>query len=378
GDDVTGFESHGDVISENLVTGNYPGRARNGAEMRMDIETAFSYSPCKPKVNLHSMYGEPGTTPRSDVTVEDFQSWVDWAKANGFGMDFNVSFFTHPMMNNGFSIAALDKKTRDYWIKAGIGGREIANEIGKQLGEVCINNIWVPDGLKDLPANRFRYRSYLEESLDEILEKKYDKTNMRDVLEGKLFAIGVETFTVGSHEFYLGYAAKNGIGVCMDTGHYHPTESIVDKISSVYNFVDTLLLHISRGIRWDSDHVLIQGDDLTAIMNEIVRGNLYSGGKMFMGLDYFDASVNRVAAWTIGLRSAGKALISALCEPFELLDRAELDGDFTFRLALIDECKNLPINDVWNYLCYKNKKPVGTEWIEQLKKYENDVQKARI
>jgi L-rhamnose isomerase len=377
GDDVTGFEKNGDVVSENLVTGKYPGRARNAAEMRMDIETAFSYSPCKPRVNLHSMYGEPGTTQRGEVTVDDFKGWLDWAKEKQYALDFNVSFFTHPMMNNGFSIASLDKKTRDYWIKAGINGREIANEFGKQLGQTCINDIWVPDGLKDLPANRFRYRGYLKESLDAILDKKYDKKNMRDVLEGKLFAIGVETFTVGSHEFYLGYAAKNGVGVCMDTGHYHPTESIVDKISSVYDFVDTLLLHISRGVRWDSDHVVLQGDDLSGIMQEIVRGNLYQEDKMYMGLDYFDGSINRVAAWTIGLRAAGKALISALCEPFSLLDKAELDGDFTLRLALIDEFKNLPISDVWNYLCYINKKPVGTEWIDLLKEYETTVQSGR-
>lgn len=377
GDDVIGFENHGEVVSENLVTGNYPGRARNGDEMRMDIDKAFSFSPCKPRVNLHSMYGEPGTTPRCDLTIEDFQKWLDWAKANKYAVDFNVSFFTHPMMNNGFSISSLDKKTRDYWVKAGIGGREIANEFSKQLGEVCVNNIWVPDGLKDLPANRFRYRGYLEESLDMILDKQYDKNNVRDVLEGKLFAIGVESFTVGSHEFYLGYAAKKGIGVCMDTGHYHPTESVVDKISSVYNFVDTLLLHISRGVRWDSDHVLLQGDDLSGIMNEVVRGELYNSDKLYMGLDYFDASVNRVAAWTIGLRAAGKALISALCEPFELLDKAEMDGDFTLRLALNDEFKNLPINDVWNYLCYKNNKPVGTDWINELKIYEENILNKR-
>lgn len=377
GDDVTGFEKNGDVVSQNLVTGNYPGRARNGKELRTDIETAFSFSPVKPRVNIHSMYGEPGTTPRNKLTVEDFRLWIDWAKKNKYAIDFNVSFFTHPMMNNGFSLACHDKKTRDFWIEAGKGGRQIANDIGKELGETCINDIWIPDGLKDLPANRYAYRQYLTDSLDQMLETKYDRKNMRDVLEGKLFAIGVETFTVGSHEFYLGYAAKKGTGVCMDTGHYHPTESIVDKISSVYNFIDTLLLHISRGVRWDSDHVLLQGDDLSGIMQEVVRGELYKGDKLFMGLDYFDASINRVAAWTIGLRAAGKALLSALLEPFALLNKAEADGDFTLRLALTDEFKNLPANAVWDYICLKNNKPIGTEWIEQMKKYEAEVMLKR-
>ncbi len=372
GDDVMGFEKT-DAVSQNLVTGNYPGRARNGEEMRADIDKAFSYSPVAPRVNLHSMYGEPGTTSREKVTTEDFRKWIDWAKKNDYALDFNCSFFTHPMMNNGFSLASPDKKTRDFWIEAGKGAREIANDMAKETGKTCTNNIWVPDGLKDIPANRFAYRSYLEDSLDQILEKKYDKKNVRDVLEGKLFAIGVECFTVGSHEFYLAYAATHGIGVCMDTGHYHPTESIIDKISSVYNFIDTLLLHISRGVRWDSDHVLLQGDDLTGIMQEVKRGNLYNSDKLFMGLDFFDASINRVAAWTIGLRAAGKALITALLEPTDMLFKAEENEDFTLRLALLDEFKNLPINAVWDYICVKKGVPVGTDWIDDLKKYEQDV-----
>lgn len=377
GDDVTGFEKMGDVTSQNLVTGNYPGRARTADELRGDIDTVFSLAPGGYKVNLHSMYAEPGTTDRNKVTAEDFRNWITWAKKNGFGLDFNASFFTHPEMNNGFSLASLNKKTRDYWIEAGKGARAISNDMGKELNQICVNNIWIPDGLKDLPANRFKYRSYLEDALDEILEKPYSKEYTRDVLEGKLFAIGVETFTVGSHEFYLGYAAKKGIGVCMDTGHYHPTESIVDKISSVYRFVDTLLLHISRGIRWDSDHVLIQGDDLTGIMQEVKRGGLYKGNKLFMGLDYFDASINRVAAWVIGMRAAGKSLLTALLEPSELLFKAEEDGDFTLRLALTDEFKNLPANAVWDYACLTQNKPVGTEWIDALKAYETNVMLKR-
>ena len=377
GDDVVGFEKHEGVHSENLVTGNYPGRARNGDEMRMDIDTAFSFSPTKPRVNLHSMYGEPGTTERNLQTTEDFRGWIDWAKSRGYALDFNVSFFTHPRMLDGCSLASPDKATREYWIKAGKSGRAIANDIGRELGEVCINNIWVPDGTKDIPADRFAYRQRLADSLDEILSVSYDKANVRDVLEGKLFGIGTECFTVGSHEFYIAYAATHGIGVCMDTGHYHPTESIVDKISSVYPYIDTLLLHISRGVRWDSDHVLLQGDDLSAIMQQVVRGHLYDSGKVFMGLDYFDATVNRVAAWAIGLRAAGKALLDALIEPYPLLQKAEIDGDLTARLALLDEFRNLPSNAVWDYLCYTRGVPVGTEWIDQLKAYEANVQSKR-
>lgn len=376
GDDVRGFESLGDVASQNLVTGNYFGAARTADELRCDIEEAFSMSPCKHRVNLHSIYAEPKKpTPRNELTAEDFRNWIDWAKQNKYGLDFNASFFTHPMMVDGFSLASRRKDVRDYWIKAGKGSREISDAIGKELGVTCVNNIWIPDGLKDIPANRMKYREYLKDSLDQIFEAKFDKKNEIDVLEGKLFGIGIESFTVGSHEFYLAYAAKNNVGVCMDTGHYHPTETVVDKISSVALLVDDLLLHISRGIRWDSDHVLIQGDDLTNLMLELKRGGLFH--KIGMGLDYFDASINRVAAWVIGLRAAGKAILTALLEPSNLLEDAEEKGDFTSRLALMEEFKNLPINAVWEMLCLKTGKPVNTEWLTHLKKYESDVQSKR-
>lgn len=376
GDDVKGFEDQGDVVSQNLVTGNYKGAARNGTELRQDIDKAFSMSPCKHRVNLHSMYAEsPVKTERNALKFADFEKWAVWAKENGYGVDFNASFFTHPMMKNGFSLASPEKEVRDYWIKAGIGAREISNEFGKYLGTPCINNIWIPDGLKDIPANRFKYREWLTDSLDQILNVKYDAKNMKDVLEGKLFGIGTESFVVGSHEFYLGYAAKHGCGVCMDTGHYHPTETVVDKLSAITMSLDYALLHISRGIRWDSDHVLIQGDDLSNLMFEMKRGNLFD--KVGMGLDYFDASINRVAAWTIGLRAFGKALLGALLEPSQMLFDAEAQEDFTTRLALIDEFKNLPINAVWDMLCLKQNIPVSTEWIDELKNYENTVQSKR-
>lgn len=376
GDDVKGFEGGESVASQNLVTGNFKGAARNGAELRQDIDKAFDFSPCTHRVNLHSIYAEPKTkTDRNEVKYDDFEHWVLWAKKNGYGVDFNASFFTHPMMKNGFSLASLDKNVRDYWIEAGIGAREISDKIGKELQNPCINNVWIPDGLKDIPANRLLFREHLKDSLDQIFEKKYSKENMTDVLEGKLFGIGTESFVVGSHEFYLAYAAKNNIGVCMDTGHYHPTESVVDKLSAVSLFLDDILLHISRGIRWDSDHVLIQGDDLTALMLELKRGNLF--GKIKMGLDYFDASINRVGAWGIGLRAAGKTLLTALLEPTELIFDAEQNEDYTSRLALMEEFKNLPINAVWDMLCLKNNVPIGIEWIGELKKYEQEVQNNR-
>ncbi|MDR1892313.1 MAG: L-rhamnose isomerase [Oscillospiraceae bacterium] len=372
GDDIKGFEDLGDVQSQNVVTGNYPGAARNGEELRADIEKAFSLSPCKHRVNLHSVYAEPQKpTPRNEVAPEDFRKWIDWAKQNDLGLDFNASFFAHPMMVEGFSLSSRRKDVRDYWIKAGKGAREIAAAIGKELGVSSWNDIWIPDGLKDIPANRLLYREYLKDSLDRIFEDKYPHEHLIDVMEGKLFGIGVESFTVGSHEFYLAYAAKNGVGVCMDTGHYHPTESVVDKLSAASLFVDDILLHISRGVRWDSDHVLIQSDELTGLMQELKRGNLF--GKVAIGLDYFDATINRVAAWVIGLRAAGKALLTALLEPTSLLEKAEASGDFTSRLALSEEFKNLPQSAVWDYLCVEKGVPVSTEWLDEVKKYETDV-----
>lgn len=378
GDDVRGFEDLPAVESQNLVTGSYPGAARNGDELRRDIETAFSLSPLKPRVNLHSMYAEK-RRPRNDLTIDDFSNWVAWAKEKGYGLDFNASFFTHPMMNNGFSLACLDKSTRDYWIEAGIDSREISAAIGKALNDKCYNNIWIPDGLKDIPANRFRYRELLADSLDKIFAKKYtaeEEQHAADVLEGKLFAIGVESFTVGSHEFYEGYAVKNGVGVCLDTGHFHPTESVADKLSAYTPFVKDVLLHISRGIRWDSDHAVIQNDEIYGIMQEMRRGKLY--GRVPMGLDYFDASINRVAAWVIGLRAAAKAILCSLLEPFHLIDKAELEGDFTARLALMDEFKNLPANAVWNYLLMSRNIPIGRAALTAVKDYEKNVLSKRV
>ena len=377
GDDVKGFEVHEKgLASQNTVTGNYPGAARNAVELRADIEKVFSLSPCTHRVNIHSIYAEPvGKKDRSEYTAEDFANWIEWAKKFGIGLDFNPTVFDHPMMVDGMSLSSRRRDVRDYWVKVVKGSREIAEVMGRETGKRCYNNIWIPDGMKDIPANRMIYRENLKESLDRIFEDKHDPKYECSCLEGKLFAVGLETFTVGSHEFYLSYAAKNGTGICLDTGHYHPTETITDKLSSVILQVPDVLLHVSRGVRWDSDHVVIQGDDLTALMTEIKRADLFS--KVAIGLDFFDASINRVAAWTIGVRAAGKAMLTALLEPSHLIEKAEAEGDFTSRLALLEEIKNLPANAVWDKICADRDVPVLDEWLDEVKKYESDVQSLR-
>ena len=372
-DDVVGFEDVEGLHNENVVTGNYPGKARNGDDMREDLEMVLRCCPAKPKLNLHTLYAEPAVKKgRNELDTEDFRRWINWAKEHSCGIDMNVSYFTHPNMENGFSLSSPNKAIRDFWVECGKGSRKISADIGKELGVVCVNNLWIPDGMKDMPADRFSFRANLIESLDSIFEDKYDKAHTRDVLEGKLFGIGIEAFTVGSHDFYLGYAASHGIGVCLDTGHYLPTETIIDKLSAVHPFVDCIQLHLSRGIRWDSDHTLTLSDELIDIMHEMKRGELYDKN-VYFGLDFFDATINRVAEWIIGMRSAGKALLIALLEPTELIKKAEADVDYTLRLSLMEEFKNLPYNDVWDFVCASSDSGVGTEWIDRVKKYEADV-----
>lgn len=376
-DDVRGFEGSEGIHSENVVTGNYPGRATNGDQMRQDYEMAFKYSPAKHKVNLHCMYAEPKhAKERCDLDTEDFRTWIDWCKANGYGMDFNVSYFTHRMMKDGCSLASPDKAVRDYWIKCGIGGRKIAADIGRELGQLCVNNTWVPDGTKDLPADRAAWRARLTESLNIILEKPYDRKHMCDTLEGKVFGIGSEAFVVGSHDYYLAYAIKNGVGVTIDTGHYHPQESAADKITAVYPFLDYVLLHLTRGVRWDSDHVLIQDDPLRDMLLEIKRADLL-GKNIGIGLDFFDATINRTAAWIIGLRALGKTMLAAILEPSHLLKQAEENDDKTGRLAMMDEFRDLPSNAVWDYLCLTTGKGVGLTWLDDVRRYEKEVQSKR-
>jgi len=375
GDDIRGFEEK-TTKSENVVTGNYPYAARNAAELRADIEKVYSLSPSKHKLNLHSVYAENTHTDRDAYDISAFSGWIDWAKKNKVGLDYNPSFFAHPMMDNGMSLASPKKDVREFWIRHGQSSREIAYGLGKALGETCVCNLWIPDGLKDDPADRLYYRRLLTDSLDKVFEKKYDKKYLVDTLEGKLFGIGTECFVVGSYDYYLAYALKHNVGICLDSGHFHPTENIADKFSALNDFVDDILLHISRGVRWDSDHVVTYGDMLTSIMTEAKRAGML--GKLHIGLDYFDASVNRIFAWAIGLRNADRALLNALLEPTDLIKKAETDGDFGLRLALSEEAKALPSSAVWDYLCISREIPVGEDWINEVKDYEKNVLGKRI
>lgn len=375
GDDIRGFEEK-TTKSENVVTGNYPYAARNAAELRADIEKVYSLSPSSHKLNLHSVYAENTRTDRDGYDIADFAGWIDWAKKTGVGLDYNPSFFAHPMMDNGMSLASPKKDVRDFWIRHGQASREIAYGLGKALGETCVCNLWIPDGLKDDPADRLYYRRLLTDSLDKVFEKKYDKKYLVDTLEGKLFGIGTECFVVGSYDYYLAYAIKNNVGICLDSGHFHPTENIADKFSALADFTDDILLHISRGVRWDSDHVVTYGDMLTSIMTEAKRADML--GRLHIGLDYFDASINRIFAWAIGLRNADRALLTALLEPTELIKKTERDGDFGLRLALSEEAKALPSSAVWDYLCLSRGIPVGEDWINEVKAYEKNVLEKRI
>ena len=377
GDDVKGFESFENVHSENTVTGNYPGAARNGDEMRADMRKAMEHSPCAHRLDLQSMYAEPRTKKeRNEYELEDFRNWIDFAKAYCQGIDFNVSYFTHPMMKDGCSLASPDDRVREYWILAGVNGRRLCAQMGRELGVPVINNTWTPDGTKDNTSDRMGYRQRLRDSLDRIYETSYDKKYLRDCMEGKVFSIANECFTVGSHDFYIAYAASHHLGLTIDTGHFHPTENYADKISAVYPFVDYLMFHLSRGVRWDSDHCLIQDDGLMQVFQELKRCDILEKN-VGLGLDFFDATINRVTSWTIGLRSAGKCLLTALLEPTPLLLEADREGNFGKRLALCEECKNLPVNAVWEYLCLETGVGIGEEWIRDMDRYELDVLRKR-
>lgn len=377
GDDVRGFEGLENVHSENTVTGNYPGAARNGDELRQDLTQAMRFSPCTHRLGLQSMYAEPSAPKeRRDYGVEDFRRWIDFAKEQRIGVDFNVSYFTHPMMKDGCSLASPDEEVRAYWIQAGIHGRRICEAIGKELNCIVFNNTWAPDGTKDNTVDRWGYRARLKDSLDQIYREPLDSRYLRDCMEGKVFSIANECFTAGSHDFYIAYAAKNNLGLTIDTGHFHPTENYADKISAVYPFVNGIMFHLSRGVRWDSDHTLIQDDGLYQVFQEIKRAGLI-GKNICVGLDFFDAQVNRATAWICGLRAAGKALLSALLEPTELLLEAEMRGDLGYRMALLDECRNMPVNAVWDYLCWKKDAGVGAVWLDEMHRYEQAVQFQR-
>lgn len=377
GDDVGGFEDPDRGLSGGIMaTGNYPGKARTVAELRSDLDKAYSLIPGTHRLNLHATYLESDTViPRNEILPEHFDSWVDWAKENNHGIDFNPTLFSHELADDGFTLAHQDKGIRDFWIEHCIASREIGAHFGKQLGTPCITNVWIPDGYKDSPADRFTPRQRLKDALDTVFEKPLDPAHNLDAVECKLFGLGSESYVVGSHEFYMGYAIANQTVLCIDAGHFHPTETISDKISSILLYVPEILLHVSRGVRWDSDHVVTLTDDLQAIMQEIARSEALD--KVHIGLDFFDASINRVAAWAIGTRNAVRAMMLALLEPRELLCQYEAEGNYTSRLALLEEAKGLPFGAVWDYYCQSQGVPVGMSFMDEVNAYEAAVQSKR-
>ena len=378
GDDVTGFEGEaGELTGGIAVTGNYPGRARTPDELRGDFEKAYSLIPGKHRFNLHASYLEHGGTPvdRDAIEPKHFQGWIDWAKKLGVPLDFNPTYFSHPKSADGFTLAHPDKAVRDFWIEHGRRCREISAEFGKQLGSVSFDNFWIPDGWKDEPADRRKYREYLVDSLDKTFEKRIDSNLTLDAVESKLFGIGSETYVVGSHEFYQAYAQSRNLVLTMDAGHYHPTESIAEKVTALLPFFPKLLLHVSRPVRWDSDHVVLFDDQTRAIVREIARANAWE--RVFVALDFFDASINRVAAWTIGSRNTLKAMLYALVEPIEQVRAAEDQGRLGDRLALIEEAKTLPFGAVWDEYCRRQNVPVGTAWLAEVAAYEREVLSKR-
>lgn len=374
GDDVGGFESDEGLTGGGIqATGNYPGKARTADELRADLDRALSLIPGKHRVNLHAIYAETGSkkVERDELGPEHFAAWIDWARSRGLGLDFNGTFFSHPKAAGGFTLSNRDEGIRRFWVNHGIACRRIGAKFGQELASPCITNVWIPDGFKDIPVDRKTPREILRRSLDEIFAEKLDPRYHLDAVEGKLFGLGSESYVVGSHEFYLGYAIANHKLLCLDSGHFHPTEGIADKISSVLTWLDEVLLHVSRGVRWDSDHVVILSDELRAIAEEVVRGEYL--GRVHIGLDYFDASINRLAAWVIGSRSLLKALLLALLEPIEMLRELEANGDCTRRLALLEELKSLPYGAVWDYYCLQHSVPVGPAWLDAVRAYERDV-----
>jgi L-rhamnose isomerase len=377
GDDVGGFENDQGLTGGGIqATGNYPGKARCADDLRADLDQAYKLIPGKHRLNLHAIYAEtPRRIERNELGPEHFTAWIDWAKARGLGLDFNGTFFSHPRAASGFTLSSRDEGVRRFWVEHGIACRKIGEHFGRALGSPCVTNVWIPDGFKDLPVDRQTPRAILKRSLDEIFAAKLDPRFHLDAVECKLFGIGSESYVVGSHEFYLGYAIENHKLLCLDSGHFHPTEAIADKISAVLTYVDAILLHVSRGVRWDSDHVVILSDDPRALAEEVVRGQYL--GRVHLGLDYFDASINRVAAWVIGTRALLKALLIALLEPTPMLRQLEAEGDYTRRLAILEELKTMPFAAVWDYYCLEQDVPMGVDWLDEVKTYERAVLAGR-
>lgn len=372
GDDVKGFLFNNDLSGGIQVTGNYKGRARNIEELRKDLELVFSLVPGNNKLNLHAIYADTkDKIDLDELEPKHFKSWVQWAKKNNIGLDFNPTLFSHKNADSGFTLSSYDENIRNFWIEHCKRSRKIGEYFGKELNQKSVVNIWIPDGYKDNPISRIKHREYLKDSLDKIFEEKLDDNYILDTLESKLFGIGQEAYTTGSHEFYLAYAIKNNKAICLDAGHFHPTENISDKISSILLFSKEILLHLSRPMRWDSDHVILNDDNLNDIFKAIVRDNLLN--KVHLGLDFFDASINRTYAWVIGIKNAQKALIHALLEPRDFLLKLEEKNDYSDRLFYTEELKSLPYGIIYDYYCYLNNKPYGDNCIDVLKNYEENV-----
>jgi L-rhamnose isomerase len=374
GDDVGGFENLGAAASGGGIAaiGNYPGKARTPKELRQDIEQALAPLPGQHRLNLHASYAETDGRPveRNALAPHHFQGWIDWCRAQKIGLDFNPTFFAHRLADD-FTLSHADAKIRQFWIEHGIVCRKIGAEMGRQLGSPTVTNVWIPDGSKDIPADRKGPRERLEQSLDAIFQEEIDPALLLDAVESKLFGLGSESYVVGSHEFYLGYAITRRKIYCLDAGHFHPTESIADKVSSLLQFVPRLLLHVSRGVRWDSDHVVILDDATRALMDELVRGNFLD--RVHLGMDFFDASINRIAAWVIGARATRQALLLALLQPNDRLRRLEREGDLTSRLAVLEESKTLPFHAIWAEFCQRHDVPSNLGWLDEVKRYESQV-----
>ena len=378
GDDVTGFDNPDGGAGDGLaVTGNYPGRARNFEELKADFLKAISLVPGKKRINLHACYAifeEGEWVDRDKIEYKHFAPWVEFAKENGIGIDFNPTVFSHPMMKDGLSLSSPDEKVRKFWIDHCIACRKIAQRIGEELNDKVLNNVWIPDGFKDVPSDRLTPRLRLKDSLDQIFAEKLP--NVIDCVESKVFAVGIESYTVGSNEFYMSYAATHpGVYNLLDNGHYHPTEVVSDKIPALLAFFDKIPLHVTRGVRWDSDHVVVFDDELKEIMKEIVRGDALD--KVLIGLDFFDASINRIAAWVIGTRNAQKALLWALLQPHEAMKKMQDEADFTRRLMMMEEMKTMPFSDIWTEYCSRQGVPADSSWYDEVMDYEKNVLEGR-
>jgi len=378
-DDVGGFETPDASLSGGGIqaTGNYPGKATSLEEMYADLDKVLSLLPGKQRLNLHAIYGDFGGefVDRDQLEVKHFQSWIDWSKERGIGLDFNATCFSHPKADDGFTLASKDESIRKFWVEHVKRCRAISAEIGKQLATPCVHNLWIPDGTKDIPVDRNGYRAQLKKSLDEVMAIEYPNKYMKDAVESKLFGIGAESMTVGSYDFYLGYAIQNNKLICLDNGHFHPTEQVGDKISSCLHFLDEILLHISRPVRWDSDHVVTLNEDVQLIASEVIRNDFLN--RVNIALDFFDASINRIGAYVIGTRAVQKAFLIALLEPTQELVKLEESGKNFERLAMLEELKTMPYSAVWDYFCLQEGVPVGADYISEIQQYEQEVLSRR-